>query len=154
MLCQQSIRLAGKLRQLSLCQPSLSALIPKSNIYDDSMSTYKQTPKTELTEIKKRPERLDKDSMLTLIFGPLANTKRDWLETFRNFDFSAEGMRDWWIAQKLDIEKARQEFIEERHRILGSELAAGHFTVALGGTFFSVFCFICLLFYIHSKFFF
>lgn len=42
-------------------------------------------------------------------------------------DVSAEGVKKWWGNYKVRKEKYLQQFIPERHEILGNDLAAAHF---------------------------
>lgn len=49
-------------------------------------------------------------------------------------DFSIQGAKTWWASRQENLEKHMQQFIPERHAILGNDLAAAHFIVHRGGS--------------------
>lgn len=49
-------------------------------------------------------------------------------------DLSIEGAKTWWKSRKEIKERHMQQFIPERHAILGNDLAAAHFIVHRGGS--------------------
>lgn len=49
-------------------------------------------------------------------------------------DFSIEGAKKWWTSKQERLEKHMQQFIPQRHAILGNDLAAAHFVVHRGGS--------------------
>lgn len=49
-------------------------------------------------------------------------------------DFSIQGAKTWWTSRQENLEKHMQQFIPERHAILGNDLAAAHFVVHRGGS--------------------
>lgn len=42
-------------------------------------------------------------------------------------DFSVKGVKNWWSRYKVRKEKFMQQYIPERHQMLGNDLAAAHF---------------------------
>lgn len=51
----------------------------------------------------------------------------------RKFDFSDEGMNEWYRHENYKQEKERQKFNPMRHGILGPDLASAHFVAYRGG---------------------
>ncbi|XP_034657715.1 distal membrane-arm assembly complex protein 2 [Drosophila subobscura] len=51
----------------------------------------------------------------------------------RPIDLSPKNMKQWWANRQEKIERHMQQFIPERHKILGAELAASHFILYRGG---------------------
>ncbi|BFF97356.1 distal membrane-arm assembly complex protein 2 [Drosophila madeirensis] len=51
----------------------------------------------------------------------------------RPIDLSPKNMKQWWANRQEKIERHMQQFIPERHKILGAELAAAHFILYRGG---------------------
>lgn len=49
-------------------------------------------------------------------------------------DFSLKGVKNWYTHRQESLEKHMQQFIPERHAILGNDLAAAHFVVHRGGS--------------------
>lgn len=49
-------------------------------------------------------------------------------------DFSIKGAKNWWTSRQEKLEKHMQQYIPERHAILGNDLAAAHFVVHRGGS--------------------
>ncbi|KAL5293389.1 ATP5SL family protein [Megaselia abdita] len=49
-------------------------------------------------------------------------------------DLSIQGAKDWWKSRQEKMERHMQQFIPERHAILGNDLAAAHFVVHRGGS--------------------
>lgn len=48
-------------------------------------------------------------------------------------DFSIKGIKNWWREYKVTKERFLQQFIPERHQILGNDLATAHFLLFRGG---------------------
>ena len=123
MFCQKS---APKLRQLTSIQ---STVIMKSNIYDDSMKKPKRSHRT----IEPIDKMDDSFTVANLLFGPNRRFRKDWFEDFRRVEYSHTALNQWIVNKKKEAEMHSQIYIEERHQILGSDLAAGYFILCRGG---------------------
>ncbi|KAH8378805.1 hypothetical protein KR009_001432 [Drosophila setifemur] len=81
---------------------------------------------------------------------PIGDRPQDWnskLKLFSNseqtsdfivmmqkpLDLSPKSMRQWWAKRQERIERHMQQYIPERHKILGADLAAAHFILYRGG---------------------
>ncbi|KAL7731887.1 hypothetical protein ACLKA6_017460 [Drosophila palustris] len=82
------------------------------------------------TPIGDRPE--DWNSKLKL-FSNAEQTSDFIVMMQRPIDLSAKSMKQWWDKRQEGIERHMQQFIPERHKILGPELAAAHFILYRGG---------------------
>ncbi|XP_064541144.1 distal membrane-arm assembly complex protein 2 [Drosophila montana] len=82
------------------------------------------------TPIGDRPE--DWNSKLKLFSNSEQNS--DFIVMMqRPIDLSPKNMREWWNKRQERIERHMQQFVPERHKILGPELAAAHFVLYRGG---------------------
>ncbi|EDV97266.1 distal membrane-arm assembly complex protein 2 [Drosophila grimshawi] len=82
------------------------------------------------TPIGDRPE--DWNSKLKL-FSNSEQTSDFIVMMQRPIDLSPTNMKQWWTKRQERIERHMQQFIPERHKILGPELAAAHFVLYRGG---------------------
>lgn len=51
----------------------------------------------------------------------------------RPIDLSPKSIKNWWKRRREHIERFMQQYIPERHKILGPDLAAAHFILYRGG---------------------
>lgn len=82
------------------------------------------------TPIGDRPE--DWNSKLKL-FSNSEQTSDFIVMMQRPIDLSPKNMKQWWGKRQERIERHMQQFIPERHKILGPELASAHFILYRGG---------------------
>ncbi|ALC44786.1 CG4042, partial [Drosophila busckii] len=82
------------------------------------------------TPVGDRPE--DWNSKLKA-FSNTEQTSDFILMMQRPIDLSPKNMKQWWNKRQTKIERHMQQFIPERHKILGAELAAAHFILYRGG---------------------
>ncbi|XP_002026897.2 distal membrane-arm assembly complex protein 2 [Drosophila persimilis] len=95
----------------------------------EELATDKQRLKWR-TPIGDRPE--DWNSKLKL-FSNSEQTSDFIVMMQRPIDLSPTKIKDWWGNRQEKIERHMQQFIPERHKILGAELAAAHFILYRGG---------------------
>lgn len=116
--------LAQKLNELT-CFRDKSLLSVQTRAYgiDHEIRQYKWR---ENEESLKKPE-LDDDPEKPKSFL--------WFPTAAptGHEFSLSNIKHWFEYQKVKILKKKQEFIPERHEILGAHLASAHFIVYRGG---------------------
>ncbi|KAH8256126.1 hypothetical protein KR026_008709 [Drosophila bipectinata] len=93
------------------------------------LATDKQKLKWR-TPIGDRPE--DWSSKLKL-FSNNEQTSDFIVMMQRPIDISPSNVKEWWKNRGERIERHMQQFIPERHKILGAELAAAHFILYRGG---------------------
>lgn len=68
------------------------------------------------------------------VFAPDKNEDVDIIAFLQQpIDFSLKSMRQKSERKRVKIEKYMQQFVTERHQILGNDLAAAHFLVHRGG---------------------
>lgn len=82
------------------------------------------------TPIGDRPE--DWNSKLKL-FANSEQTSDFIVMMQRPIDLSPKGVKKWWTKRQERIERHMQQYVPERHKILGPELAAAHFVLYRGG---------------------
>ncbi|XP_033156895.1 distal membrane-arm assembly complex protein 2 [Drosophila mauritiana] len=82
------------------------------------------------TPIGDRPE--DWNSKLKL-FSNAEQTSDFIVMMQKPIDLSPRSIRQWWENREERIERHMQQFVPERHKILGAELAAAHFILYRGG---------------------
>lgn len=77
----------------------------------------------------------EKQREYTSILKAFASKKSQFLELhrFNPLTISSQRFREWKEKVKREMEIEQQKFVEERHNILGSDLAAAHFIVYRGG---------------------
>lgn len=69
------------------------------------------------------------------VFAPEKNEDVDMIAYLQTpFDLTLKGRRERKERSRIELEKAMQQFVPERHRILGNDLAAAHFLVHRGGS--------------------
>lgn len=69
------------------------------------------------------------------LFAPEKDTNSTVITALQQpFDFSPSGIRKWMEKRSIERERFMQQFIPERHEILGNDLAAAHFLVHRGGS--------------------
>lgn len=113
---------------------------PKSGHFEE------EPPKTAYEQ------RLDKDKEKLRWRTPLNENTREWQSKFslfapkktedvdtimwfqRPIDLSVSGWKKRREAKRVTLEIFMQQYIPERHQILGSDLAAAHFVVHRGGS--------------------
>lgn len=113
---------------------------PKSGHFEE------EPPKTAYEQ------RLDKAKVKLRWRTPLNESKEEWKSKFslfapkkgedvdtlmffqRPIDLSISGWKKRREAKRVKLEIFMQQFIPERHHILGSDLAAAHFVVHRGGS--------------------
>jgi len=93
------------------------------------LATDKQKLKWR-TPIGDRPE--DWSSKLKL-FSNAEQTSDFIVMMQKPIDLSPRNIRQWWDNREERIERHMQQFVPERHKILGAELAAAHFILYRGG---------------------
>lgn len=68
------------------------------------------------------------------VFAPKKNEDVDFIAFLQQpIDFSLKSMRQRKERKRVKTEKYMQQFVTERHQILGNDLAAAHFLVHRGG---------------------
>ncbi|EDW79072.1 uncharacterized protein Dwil_GK12325 [Drosophila willistoni] len=112
---------------------------PSSSCQDELSSTVKRIREEMAADKQKlnwrkpigdRPE--DWNSKLKL-FSDSEQTSDFIVMMQQPLDLSPSNLRNWWDKRKERIERHMQQFIPERHKILGPELAAAHFILYRGG---------------------
>lgn len=69
------------------------------------------------------------------VFAPEKNEDVDMIAYLQTpFDLTLKGRRERNERKRVALEKAMQQFVPERHQILGNDLAAAHFLVHRGGS--------------------
>ncbi|KAH8388905.1 hypothetical protein KR215_006171 [Drosophila sulfurigaster] len=134
--------LAGQLRRL---QPTavvlrrFAATLPNNTSEAEVSAT-----------VKRIREELSQDKQQLRWRTPIGDRPQDWnskLKLFSNseqtsdfivmmqrpIDLSPKTVKQWWHKRQETIERHMQQFIPERHKILGPELAAAHFILYRGG---------------------
>ncbi|XP_053688187.1 distal membrane-arm assembly complex protein 2 [Sabethes cyaneus] len=65
----------------------------------------------------------------------MPNRNSELLEAMQQpVDLSPSGIKKWWTNRRTRIDSYMQNFIPERHAMLGDDLAAAHFVVHRGGS--------------------
>lgn len=83
-----------------------------------------QWRENEQNAVKRLPGD-DPEKPKTFLWFPTAAPK--------STDFSLINIAKWYRHQKVELTRAKQAFIPERHKILGADLATAHFIVYRGG---------------------
>lgn len=69
------------------------------------------------------------------VFAPEKNEDVDMIAYLQTpFDLTLKGRRERKERKRVALEKAMQQFVPDRHKILGNDLAAAHFLVYRGGS--------------------
>lgn len=69
------------------------------------------------------------------VFAPEKNEDVDMIAYLQTpFDLTLKGRRARKERARIALEKGMQQFVPERHKILGNDLAAAHFLVHRGGS--------------------
>lgn len=69
------------------------------------------------------------------VFAPEKNEDVDMITYLQTpFDLTLKGRRKRIERKRVALEKAMQQFVPDRHKILGNDLAAAHFLVHRGGS--------------------
>ncbi|KAH8307257.1 hypothetical protein KR044_008430, partial [Drosophila immigrans] len=133
---------AGHLRRLQPCGVSfrrLASTLPNRDEQAEVSATVKRIrqelaqDKQQLkwrTPIGDRPE--DWNSKLKL-FSNSEQTSDFIVMMQRPINLSPKSVKGWWHKRQKNIERHMQQYIPERHKILGAELAAAHFILYRGG---------------------
>lgn len=80
-------------------------------------------------------EQKDKWYTKFKVFGSDKNENTDIIGMLQKpIDLSVQGFKDRRERKRVKIEKFMQQYIPERHQILGNDLAAAHFLVHRGGS--------------------
>ncbi|KAH8300545.1 hypothetical protein KR018_012097 [Drosophila ironensis] len=129
-------------RGFRCCGPRLASSLPTNQPQDgeQEVSATVKRIRAELaadkqklkwrTPIGDRPQ--DWNSKLKL-FADSEQTSDFIVMMQRPLDLSPRSMREWWGKRQERIDRHMQQFIPERHKILGAELAAAHFILYRGG---------------------
>lgn len=137
-----AILLSRSSRYLNTCARLLyrcTATLPNSQSDSEVSATVKRIrqelaqDKQQLqwrTPIGDRPE--DWNSKLKL-FSNMEQTSDFIVMMQRPINLSPKSVKQWWNKRQERIERHMQQFIPERHKILGAELAAAHFILYRGG---------------------
>ncbi|XP_054732609.1 distal membrane-arm assembly complex protein 2 [Anastrepha obliqua] len=67
------------------------------------------------------------------VFGNSEQTSDYIIMMQKPINLSPSALKKWWRKRKERIEKHMQQYVSERHEILGPELAAAHFLLYRGG---------------------
>lgn len=68
------------------------------------------------------------------LFAPDDDTNASAITVLQQpIDLRLSSIKSWWIRKNMQRERFMQQFIPERHEILGNDLAAAHFLVHRGG---------------------
>ncbi|KAH8405274.1 hypothetical protein KR222_001014 [Zaprionus bogoriensis] len=120
-------------------------------IYRCAATLPSSDPETEVSATVKRiRQELAQDKEQLRWRTPIGDRPEDWnskLKLFANqeqtsdfivmmqqpIDLSAKSIKRWWGNREERIERHMQQFIPERHKILGVDLAAAHFILYRGG---------------------
>lgn len=99
----------------------------------------------------KDTEQFDQDIKNLKWRTPYAEKKEEWYSKLKLFapeddknssaitalqqpiDLRPSAIKKWWKRKNVQRERFMQQFIPERHEILGNDLAAAHFLVHRGG---------------------
>lgn len=140
--CQSSGILVNSTRQLWF-DPEKKGFFPKINDRDEP-TFFSETEPNPLSDVERRIEEskqrlkwrqpiTEKTTFLTegLRFFAIERT-RPFFEIIRR-PFDRDTLMNALEWKRLEVMVTDQRFIADRHRILGNDLAAGHFLVARGG---------------------
>ncbi|CAG9768525.1 unnamed protein product [Ceutorhynchus assimilis] len=105
---------------------------PKDTNTKTAVKPYKSKElKKEDLEWRSRPNVRYYDFLRTFYKEDNNVTTLTWLQ--QPIDFSPSSIKKWWHRKKEFEDTFLQQYIEERHNILGPELACAHFIVFRGG---------------------
>lgn len=135
-------------------RPVLSTLVSmRSPWFCQTIGTY-QNPNDPDDERKPTEFelRLAEDKAKLKWRIPYFEKKEEWYTKFKSFsketnenidiiamfqrpiDFSVQGYKDRKERKRVKIEKFMQQFVPQRHQMLGNDLAAAHFLLYRGGS--------------------
>lgn len=134
------------LQKTSVSQQTLRLLgVSSSRFMNDQQSNR---PDSSL--LKRVRAELASDSQALQWRTPVGDRPEDWNTKFKVFgdseqtsdfivtmqqpiDLSPKAIKRWWEKRKERIERHMQQYVPERHEILGPDLAAAHFLLYRGG---------------------
>jgi len=98
----------------------------------DDKESPAQITRREMDE-EERKMQLDHYSMFELL-RPARPATMDWFRKLNTqFSFTQEALHKWAELKEVEARILGQRFMEERHQMLGFDLAAAHFLIARGG---------------------
>lgn len=105
--------------------------------FDQEVPSFKPISETRAKKISEDKKRLEwrqnfKDMPIFYksklsVFDSEENGHSSLEAIAQPIDISAKGVKRWWSNYKVRKERFLQQFIPERHEILGNDLAAAHF---------------------------
>ncbi|XP_043282145.1 distal membrane-arm assembly complex protein 2 [Venturia canescens] len=120
---------SAKLRvPLSIATRKITRLTPPTS--DEEVN---KPPERKLKEWRNVPEVAPADKPWWQMFDSNTKKKKKYVLIGTRMKVGPIDFGRWWKQQKINYIKHEQQFVEERHRILGCELAAAHFLVHRGG---------------------
>lgn len=113
---------------------------PKTGYFEEEppKSAYEKRLDIDKAKLKWRVPFNEKDDEWKSKFSLFAPKKNEDVDTVmlfhRPIDLTISGWKKRRLAKRIKLEKFMQQFIPERHNILGNDLAAAHFVVHRGGS--------------------
>lgn len=115
---------------------SLSTICGKENEW--KMSKYQQEVEDDKARMQWRTPVADKPGewySQFKLFAPEEDTNSKIITMLQQpLDLSPTALVQWYRDRNVKLEKLMQQFIPQRHQILGNDLAAAHFVVYRGGS--------------------